>query len=198
MTEPAELQTLLGYMPPPTESDTTVDWDRMAESWGTPFPAAYRRFIEIYGPGYIQDYLVIGKPEPWAEPSEGKPSDMRAGTATVQAQWREARREHNLEGTAPRLIYWGTDSSADNLCWDATDPDPERWPVLVYNRGDDTWRRYDCGMVEFLVRHLEGDFPACPLGDIYLFGRKQAAFLTHTEYMRRLRAGLDPWTGDPY
>ena len=72
--------------------------------------------------------------------------------------------------------------------------------MLLYARGANIWRRYDCGMVEFLVRLIEGDFPTCPLSDISLFGRGSATFFTTTEYLRRLRAGLDPITGgpDPY
>ncbi|RKR93016.1 hypothetical protein BDK92_7519 [Micromonospora pisi] len=197
MPEPADLGALLRLMPPETESDTVVDWDEIAESWGRAFPAAYQRFIAIYGAGMIEDYLVIGTPEPWVEPPDGDGADMRAGTAFARVLWQDSRKERDLEGAIPRLILWAVDSSGDNLCWDASDPDPEKWPVLLYNRGKAIWRRYDCGMVEFLVRHLEGDFPTCPLGDVGLFGRRRATFLTRTEYMRRLRSGVDPWTGEP-
>ncbi|GAA2677461.1 hypothetical protein [Actinoplanes palleronii] len=197
MAEPAEIEALLRLMPPETASDTTVDWDLITASWGTAFPAAYRRFITLYGAGAIQDYLVIGEPEPWAEPPTGDDNDMRAGTAFARVLWAESRKDPALDGTSPRLILWGLDSSGDNLCWDASGPDPERWPVLVYDRGESIWRRYDCGMVEFLVRHLRGDFAGCPLGDVYLFGRGSAMFLTRTEYRRRLRSGVDPWTGEP-
>ncbi|MCG5434583.1 hypothetical protein [Micromonospora foliorum] len=64
-----------------TDSDTVVDWDEIAESWGRAFPAAYQRFIAIYGAGMIEDYLVIGTPEPWVDPPDGDGADMRAGTA---------------------------------------------------------------------------------------------------------------------
>jgi hypothetical protein len=199
MAEPSELETLLGLMPPVTDSDTEVDWDRMAESWGRPFPFAYRRFIEIYGAGSIQANLAISQPE-----TKGPPDDdadgMRADTALAEVLWAESRKAPDLSGATPRLITWGVDSSGDHLCWDATDEDPERWPVLVFNRGDSMWRRYDCGMVDFIVRVLQADFPECPLGDLSIWGRKSATFLTRSEYMRRLREGLDPCTGgpDPY
>lgn len=197
MPEPAELEALLRLMPPVTDSDTAVDWDQLAESWGRPFPMDYQRFIAVYGVGMIDDFMGLCMPEPWVEPPVGDNGDMRAGSALARVLWEEERKVPELEGTNPRLIVWAQDSAGDNLCWDATDPDPEKWPVMVYNRGEGVWRRYDCGMVEFLVRHLEGDFPTCPLGDVYLFGRRSAMFLTRTEYMRRLRSGVDPWTGEP-
>ncbi|WP_430781699.1 hypothetical protein [Actinoplanes sp. G11-F43] len=69
--------------------------------------------------------------------------------------------------------------------------------MLVWNRGQGNWSRYDVGMVEFLRRHLAGAFPACPLGDTYLFGRGAAMYLNRTEHTRRVRSGVDPWTGEP-
>lgn len=197
MPEPPELEALMRLMPPETESDTVVDWDEIAEWWGRRFPIEYQRFIAVYGAGMIENFMGIAMPEPWAEPPDGDNADMRAGTALARRLWQETRKDPELEGTNPLLILWAQDSAGDNLCWDASDPDPEQWPVLLYNRGESIWRRYDCGMVEFLVRHLEGNFPTCPLSDVFLFGRRSATFLTRTEYMRRLRSGVDPWTGEP-
>ncbi|HWS37515.1 MAG TPA: hypothetical protein VN408_32890 [Actinoplanes sp.] len=192
------LEALQRLMPPLTASDTTVDWDRLTESWGRRFPASYQRFMAVYGAGMIQNHLVIGDPEPWSEPPTGDDNCMRAGTALARRLWTEIdRREPDLEGVSPRLILWGVDSSGDNLCWDATDEDPEQWPVLLYHRQHGIWRRYDFGMTEFLVRLLDGAFPECPLGDLTLFGRTNAMYLTTTEYWRRRRSGRDPWTGEP-
>jgi hypothetical protein len=196
MPEPSELETLLGLMPPVTASDTDVDWDRMAQSWGRSFPLAYRRFIEVYGAGTIQANLTISRPEPKGPPGDDS-GDMRADTALAEVLWAESRKAPDLSGATPRLITWGVDSSGDHLCWDTTDEDPERWPTLVFNRGDSLWRRYDGGMVEFIVRVLRADFPECPLGDLSLWGRKSALFLNRSEYARRLREGHDPWTGEP-
>jgi len=189
MSETTDLETLLRLMPPVTPSDTQVDWDRLAATWGRQFPPTYRRFIEVYGAGTVQDYLVIVGPE--AE------DGMRADTEQAAELWREARRSPGLTGAEPRLITWGVDSSGDHLCWDASDQDPEKWPVLLYSRGDDMWWRHDVGMVGFLVRILRGDFPHNPLGDVRLFGIQEATYLTRSEYTRRLREGTDPWTGEP-
>jgi len=197
MSEEAELEMLLRLMPPGMASDTRVDWDRMAGSWGRRFPAGYRRFIEAYGSGIVQDYLVVIEPEPAGEPYEEPTDGMREHTAFARNMWHETRKTPELEGTTPQLITWGVDSSADYLCWDASDQDSDRWPVLVYNRGDSLWRRYDCGMVAFLVRSLRADFPDLPFGDVSFWGRGSASYVTQTEYMRRLKEGLDPWTGEP-
>ncbi|MDQ1008828.1 hypothetical protein QFZ82_003313 [Streptomyces sp. V4I23] len=99
------------------------------------------------------------------------------------------------EGTQPRLIAWGSDAAADILCWDASGDDPASWPVLVYNRGKGVWRRYDCGMVEFLVRVMRAEFPACPLSDLSLWGSHPVLFLSQSEEERLLEQGLDHWAG---
>ncbi|GGN90595.1 hypothetical protein GCM10011579_086620 [Streptomyces albiflavescens] len=70
----------------------------------------------------------------------------------------EITRAGRDEPGADRL---GVDSSADILCWGASGEDPGIWPVLVYNRDDSLWSRYDCGMVEFLSRLLRADLDDC-------------------------------------
>ncbi|SOD84263.1 hypothetical protein [Streptomyces sp. Ag109_G2-15] len=52
-------------------------------------------------------------------------------------------------------------------------------------------------MVEFVSRLLRADFDECPLGDLSLWGRQSATFLTESEKQRLVKEGLDPWTGEP-
>ncbi|MET8305633.1 hypothetical protein [Micromonospora sp. NPDC005173] len=97
-------------------------------------------------------------------------------SANAEADWETEDKAPELEGTSPVLINWGVDATADMLCWDASDGDPAKWPVVVYKRNGSLWSRYDCGMVEFLVRVLRADFPECPLGGLFLWGVSEAAF----------------------
>ncbi|WUU82141.1 hypothetical protein OG790_12025 [Streptomyces cellulosae] len=122
---------------------------------------------------------------------------MANETMVAREAWSWVRKAPELAEARPVLIAWGGDASADLLCWDASDEEPGRWPVLVYNRDAGLWRRYDCGMVQFLVRVLRGGFDECPLGDLSLWGRESAVFLNRDEEERRWEAGLDPWTGEP-
>lgn len=71
------------------------------------------------------------------------------------------------------------------------------WPVLVYNRGDALWYRYDCGMVQFLLQVLRAEFDKCSLGDLSLWGRDSATFLNRREEERLWKKGVDPWAGEP-
>lgn len=129
-------------------------------------------------------------------PSRG----MRSGSGTGCPR---RRRLHVSAGTgettravstnSPVLIVWGVDASANILCWDASGPVPEDWPVLVWRRGDHEWRRYQCGMAEFLRRTRRGELDANPFGDAALWRRQRVKFLSTEEENRLLDAGIDPW-----
>ncbi|MFJ8770512.1 SMI1/KNR4 family protein [Streptomyces clavifer] len=184
-------------MPPPAKSDTSLDWDRMSKTWGKDFPPDYRQFIERYGPGAIQNYLVIELPE-YKDAQPASPyGGMLLETKNAEAAWNREDKSPELDGADPELITWGVDASSDLLCWDTSADDPRTWPVLVRNRDDDLWHRYDCGMVEFLARTLLGDFTECPLGDLSLWAKQSAFYLNAYEEKRLRKQGLDPWTGQP-
>ncbi|MGA5216219.1 hypothetical protein ACPCAE_09080 [Streptomyces cinereoruber] len=188
-----DLETLRRLMPPKAAPETSVDWARMSESWGTEFPPDYRAFMEVWGPGAIADFFQVQVPEPKAEELSSPYGGMLVETLTAEDAWASFGKEPELEGARPRLIAWGSDAAADIVCWDASGDDPSAWPVLVHHRGKGIWQRHDCGMVEFLVRVLRAEFPANPLSDLSLWGRHPALFLSESEEERLLEQGLNPW-----
>jgi hypothetical protein len=190
-------ETLQRLMPSTAESDTSVDWARVEESWEKRFPPDYRQFIEVYGAGAIENYLSVQEPEIKGGRQKSEFGGMQHETVNAQHAWATIEKSSELAGATPELIAWGSDASADILCWDSSGADSSTWPVLVHNRDDSLWRRYECGMVEFLTRILRADFDECPLGGLPLWGTQPATFLNEREEQRRLKQGLDPWTGEP-
>ncbi|MFI6744257.1 hypothetical protein ACIBI9_66345 [Nonomuraea sp. NPDC050451] len=174
MSTAADVDSLLRMMPPPEDGGTVVDWPRMAESWGRPFPPDYQRFMEVYGAGVVQDFLVILRPEPKAPTTQF--DGMLVETANAEDTWQDVYKAPELEGASPLLITWGVAASADLMCWDASSDDPDEWPILVFNRGEIQFDRYNCGMAAFLTGVLREDFPKCPLSDVTLWGRGEASF----------------------
>ncbi|MFE5538748.1 hypothetical protein [Streptomyces sp. NPDC056492] len=65
--------------------------------------------------------------------------------------------------------------------------------MLVFARGDDEWRLYDCGMAEFLVRVFGAKFPGNPLSGTPMWGVALPRFLTYQEEKRIAASGQDPW-----
>ena len=168
----------------------------MRQSWGKEFPTDYRQFMEVYGHGAIDGRLIIDRPEPKDAQSD-RISGILIETSTAETLWTEVPKEDRLAGVEPLLIAWGVSSDADSLCFDANSDDPDTWPVLVCCRAAGLWYRYDCGMVEFLLRVLRADFDENPLTGGELWGAMTAKFLTSSEKNRLWAAGIDPWTGEP-
>ncbi|MFI9340798.1 SMI1/KNR4 family protein [Streptomyces sp. NPDC052773] len=185
------LGELAAMMPSPQDGGPSVPWEELEASWGAPFPSDYRAFMETYGPGAIEDYLEILQPATWDAQRTG--SGMSPGTKNARKGWDLEPTKAFSVVSPPVLIAWGVDASADVLCWDASGPVPDEWPVLVWKRGAHEWRRYECGMVEFLRRTLQGELESNPLGDAALWGRQRAKFLSREEEERLLDEGIDPW-----
>ncbi|WP_043844193.1 SMI1/KNR4 family protein [Amycolatopsis taiwanensis] len=173
MSSAADVDVLMRLMSPPRYGGTPVDWESMAWSWERPFPPDYQRFIEVYGAGTIQDFLSIVGPQP---KDDAGWDGMVDETGNAEDMWEDTSfKSSELEGTSPYLITWGVSGDADLFCWDATGEDPASWPVLVYDNTDGTFSHYDCGMVEFLIRMLGGDFPRSPVkGEVVLWGKGEA------------------------
>ncbi|MEU8526930.1 MULTISPECIES: hypothetical protein [Streptomyces] len=173
----ADVDELRRLMPPPAGDTRPVDWTRLADTWERPFPPDYRRFMAEYGPGTVQDYLSVLEPEPKGPLDQARMDGMLEETANAEDEWADGGKSPELEDTEPLLITWAVSASADLLCWDATDPDPAKWPVLVNYRGKLRWDRYEGGMAAFLTKVLKADLPDCPLGDVTLWGRGSADFV---------------------
>ena len=182
-------------MPSHPGAGDTVDWVTIEASWGARFPSDYKEFMAEYGEGVIGDYLALMAPETHAGPGiESAYMGMLQESENATDVWRAAK-PRAVE--IPRLIAWGVDSSADILCWLATDTNPDKWPVVVWGRGEARWTEYACGMMEFLCRLFRAEFDECPLGDVSLWGVGSTCFLHKEEEQRLRRAGISPWTGEP-
>lgn len=189
------LEEVRRIMPSPPGAGDSVDRDAVEASWGTRFPGDYKEFMAEYGEGAIDDYLSLMAPEIHVGPGgEFSCMGMQQESANAEDVWRAAGRG---PAETPRLIAWGADSSADILCWPATDSDPDKWPVVVWGRGDARGTEYPCGMVEFLCRLFRAEFDECPLGAVSLWGVGSARFLPREEEQRLRKAGISPWTGEP-
>jgi hypothetical protein len=196
----AELEPLLDLMPPPDDAGHDVEWAAAEAKLRRPLPADYRAFISVYSGGSIGGYLSVLLPVPAQGPVWAQPG-IAGETRNLRMARRHASDLPDSELPAESLLCWGVGSAEpDLLGWVTTDPDPDRWPVLVHPRhvspGAPKWVRYDCGMVAFLARLLRGEFDECPLSDEALWGRP-APYVHWRLQQQRWQDGLDPITGQP-
>lgn len=193
------IESLVRLMPPGGDAGTAVDWAEVESAWGRRFPSDYRSFVAAYGEGTIGNYLAVLVPEA----DGGDPAGpMEFISEDARGTWAEtdSARPADLHIRVDDIIAWGSDATGDLLCWAAGPENPDEWTVLVYNRGDDCWAEFGCGMVEFLCRVFLADFAdfadfaESPLSGEVLWGDSHPRFLTEIEMSRLRRAGVDPWS----
>jgi hypothetical protein len=164
------IERLMAMMPPPVTRPTAVPWHLAPGEVGFQFPDDYRDFTDLYGSGLINDQLLIWTPSlKWDTVREG---DAREGFASLAAgppsglgdyltELHEDEPDENPYPVYPDeggLLAWGNDYSANHFFWLTGDPDPNKWPVVAWNRSG-YWDRFDGGFGEFLVASLSGEFP---------------------------------------
>ncbi|MFD8696409.1 SMI1/KNR4 family protein [Kitasatospora purpeofusca] len=175
----------------PTCGDT-VDWIAAEKVHGTSFPSDYRAFVAAFGNGSIEEMVGVHLPATSDELQFGtlsRLSDEALADFAVN-QWAPADRgRYRLED----LLIWGWTGAADTLCWITADPDPDRWPVAVYSRGDHEWSVYPCGMAEFLLKLLRDEWPQCPISDSSLQGMPDPRFLHNKDEAAAWELGNNPW-----
>ncbi|MGW3761526.1 SMI1/KNR4 family protein [Streptomyces sp. NPDC005131] len=164
-----EVAELVRLMPPPVgDPGPAIDWARAEQAWEMVFPSDYKDFVNVYGKGSFVAESVgsfFGVVVPECSPEGETVGSMREETAIAQEDWDEGYgdKPEDLPPGADRMVTWAVDASADLLCWLVTGPDPDVWPVAVYNRTWDKWSLHDVGMAGFLRKMLAGEFEELPL-----------------------------------
>lgn len=186
---------LVDLMPPAEEAGDDVAWDEV----GLSLPADYRAFIAAYGGGTINGELNVLLPVAPADFPQWDPGSIAVETVNLRRLWGEAG---GLDGYGPEsVLAWGVGSANPDLFgWLTVGADPDAWPVVVARRHfsatEGPLARFDCGMAEFIGRTLRGEWAACPMSDLALWGR-DGVFVHWREQQVRFQAGLDPMTGEP-
>lgn len=143
-----------------------VDWSNVETEVGFSFPEDYKEFMEVYGGGSIDYFLSIFSLErefaDWLGEYEFAPQmlleDLNGLVDTCPLP---------LEAGVGGMVLWGVSAGPDFCFWDATDPDPNCWQVVLFNSSASRWWRYEVGMVDFLygltVRSIESNFNSLSL-----------------------------------
>lgn len=164
------IERLAAMMPPPMRP-TASPWHLAPAEVGFQFPDDYRDFVDLYGCGLINDSLLIWTPSlEWDKVREGDAREQFTGLLSGApsdmcdyfAELHEDEPDENPYPMYPDeggLIVWGkTHYSPNHFFWLTGDPDPNKWPVIAWNRSGD-WFRFDGGFGDFLLANLSGVFP---------------------------------------
>ncbi|MCP2341555.1 hypothetical protein [Actinomadura rupiterrae] len=167
----AELADLEGIIGPSVIAPRPVDWTAMEETFGLRLPADYKRLFDRYDNLDFDNFLGVFNPGPDADAVLADVGEaleplriLTAAHETIHLMDDHGRSRH-----APRfpiypqpggLLHWGTTQNGDSCLWLTTEPDPERWDVVVTDGGD--WWRFHGTFVDFLVGVMERSV-RCPI-----------------------------------
>ncbi|MEZ0068988.1 hypothetical protein ABIA32_005029 [Streptacidiphilus sp. MAP12-20] len=188
-----QVAALFDIAPADHGADEGVDWAAVEAAFGRALPSDYVAFMARYGAGDFGAVLGIVPPLPVPKPEweVGSVAESR-GDAGYLFEVDPPRRP--LDVDPAHLLEWGHTCGPDALYWLTTDPDPDRWPVVVRGRHtEDNWARYDCGMADFLLRVLTGRFDPWPLSVTW---DGPLTWVHWREQQRRWLNGLDPISGE--
>lgn len=189
MEDTTGIASLVRILPPDEGTDEEVDWPAAEARWSTRFPRDYVAFMSVYGAGSLMDDVGILMPLP-KEYIQWDPGTFEEETENARYTWKELDGQEGLDIDPEHILAWGVTAGADILCWLTTDPDPDRWPVLVCGRHtDDDFTLFACGMVEFLRKLLLDEHDPYPLS-IDLRGAPPR-YVHWLEEQRRWKAASD-------
>lgn len=122
-------------MPPHDGADEQVDWDAIRRAWGVGFPSDYIAFMSTYGAGGIDDALSVVTPEASTQPADSPDlGGMAAETANMRHMWESDGGPNEVDAGPDSVVAWGVSCGADILGWLTLDHDPNKWPVVVWER----------------------------------------------------------------
>lgn len=150
------------------------DWSPVEAKLGATLPQDYKRFIDSYGAGLIDDHVTVcapDEPRDWADLLQhnvyaqecvrldfgGPDNDSRGWHLGDSLQW-EPRREDVPSWFNPgdNLISWGHTGNGDLLFWHIKPGvAPDDWPVVFKEEGP-YWEQYQSGVSAALVGLLTG------------------------------------------
>jgi hypothetical protein len=147
----ARLVELLGV----GDAGSVVDWPAVEAELGVGLPADYRAFVERFGAGSVNQELYIDTP---LAPS------AHFDLIAAHAQWAEGLRQLHQEFPEYEpyppypppggLLLWGKTNTRVSLSWRTDGPDPDAWPVVLFDDVD--WVDCGRGFLDVLLDHLTG------------------------------------------
>ena len=145
------LIAILAPPPEPQEAGRESEWARVEHELGVRLPEDYKKFVQIYGSGMIDGFVVVLNPfsanrninlieagrldrEALAELRAGYPDDYR----------------HDLYPAPGGLLPFAITDNANVFYWN-TNGEPDRWTVVVYEGRGPAYCEFGRGMSDVLA-----------------------------------------------
>ena len=147
---------------PPVETGSPKRWQRAAQRLGTPFPEDYKSFIDTYGTGVFNDFLLPYNPFSTLDEVniflvlDTHHQANRLVQAKASRPW-SAVKPFELYPSADGLLPWGTTTRmAQSFFWQVSGP-PETWPTVLYNLQTGEYEVWKLPFTSFLVKLITAE-----------------------------------------
>ena len=152
------LEQILKRPPVAQDAPTRDRWKAVEEQLGTRLPQDYKSFVEAFGVGTINRFLVVLTPMA----SNEYVDLLRRGRTELDA-FETSKREFptyyidNVYPTRGGILPFAVTDNGEILYW-RTVGSPEEWTVTVYEARGPEHCDFHGGMAEFLAAVLTGKF----------------------------------------
>ncbi|WP_456242764.1 SMI1/KNR4 family protein [Actinopolyspora lacussalsi] len=181
----SSLDRLRMLLLPPEVAPAPQPWEDVERRLGVALPNDYKEFMETYGGGTIEEFLIFLSYSQSFEAAMGwkgrdleeirmSPEDVFPGGAVEEGK--------------VNLLPWAYTIDGD-VCYWLMDPreDPDQWRVVSRER-DMEWNFFGGGMMEFLVEITSGRRREPWFPDDFLCG--SSCFKTTAQYLADRHGGL--------
>lgn len=129
-------------VPPPADAGREIDWDAVEAGLGTRLPRDYKALVEIYGPGFFDNFLTVFQPV--------------TPFLTIELAY-QAKRSAEILARPELMPVAGTDNG-DRLYW-VREPagEPDAWTITGNGARNTKWPRFPGGLTAFLHAVLSGE-----------------------------------------
>lgn len=170
-----DLAETLGLPHSADRSGAGFDWSPVEKALGAALPSDYKRFVEAYGAGLIDDHITVCAPDAplewadlvrhhtWAQECvrldfAGPDSPSQGWHLGDQSHWEPDRTEvPSWFEPGDNLISWGHTGNGDLLFWHVkTGVAADNWPVVLKEEGP-YWEQYGASFSATLAGLLTGE-----------------------------------------
>ncbi|WP_030246802.1 SMI1/KNR4 family protein [Streptomyces sp. NRRL S-350] len=164
----ADFERLRAIMGEPAYTPARVPWELAPAELGVQLPSDYRAFIDLYGGvNFNGEWGMIS---PRRDATYNLPGGFAGWRTRADEEFRETvESEHGFWNKDTPvfpdpggLLPWAMNSNHAYACWLTTDPDPDRWPVAVFDCGeglDGELELHEGGFARFVATVLTGGYP---------------------------------------
>ena len=139
------------------------DWSAVESYIGLPLPTDYKELIGDGNEVVFGDELFIRSPF-----VRLGLFDLIADSSWIEASLRQDHPEEHPEAVFPEpsgILTWGTDGGGGVYHWDTSDPDPDRWTIVVTGRPILSYICEDVGLSGYLSGLADGTIKAAALSN---------------------------------